>query len=90
MVRQVRLDQAKEVSKLRQEFELQARELQQKYERKMRALREELDLQRKAEVRSWAGRWAAGCGCRLACAQRRMDLLLEPALYVPSTLGGSS
>ena len=32
IIRQLKLEHAKEITKLRQEFELQARELQQKYE----------------------------------------------------------
>eukprot|EP00976_Prorocentrum_cordatum_P106402 1194441-Prorocentrum_minimum.AAC.2 len=36
VVRQLKLDNAKEITKLRQEFELNARELQNKYEKKVR------------------------------------------------------
>ena len=35
VVRQLKLDNAKEITKLRQEFELNARELQNKYEKKV-------------------------------------------------------
>jgi hypothetical protein len=36
VVRQLKLDNAKEITKLRQEFELNAKELQNKYEKKVR------------------------------------------------------
>ena len=39
-----------EVTTLRNDFERQAREIEQKYERKMRSLRDELDLRRKTEI----------------------------------------
>ena len=38
-MRQLKLEHAKEITKLRQEFELQARELQQKYEKQIMALK---------------------------------------------------
>ncbi|CAD7697580.1 unnamed protein product [Ostreobium quekettii] len=50
LVRQMKLEQTKEITKLRQEFELQARELQLKYEKKMKLLRDDLDLRRKQEI----------------------------------------
>lgn len=37
VVRSLKLDQAKEITKLRQEFELNAKELQNKYEKKASA-----------------------------------------------------
>ncbi len=46
-IRQLKVEQAKEVTKLRQEFELTARELGAKYEKKMKMLRDELELKRK-------------------------------------------
>lgn len=49
-MRQLKVDQAKELTKLRQEFEQTAKDLQQKYEKKMRNLREDFDLSRKLEV----------------------------------------
>jgi hypothetical protein len=36
VVRSLKLDQAKEITKLRQEFQLNAKELQNKYEKKVR------------------------------------------------------
>lgn len=53
IIRQLKLEQAKEVTKLRQEFELQARELQQKYEKKMKMLRDDLELRRKQVGEGW-------------------------------------
>lgn len=50
LVRALKLDQAKELTKLRQEFELQARELGSKYEKKMKMLRDDLELRRKQEI----------------------------------------
>uniref|UniRef100_A0A7S0N549 Growth arrest-specific protein 8 domain-containing protein n=1 Tax=Pyramimonas obovata TaxID=1411642 RepID=A0A7S0N549_9CHLO len=50
VVRQLKLDNAKEITKLRQEFELNARELQNKYEKKMKMLRDDLELRRKQEI----------------------------------------
>ncbi len=47
IIRQLKLEHAKEITKLRQEFELQARELQQKYEKKMKMLRDDMELRRK-------------------------------------------
>ena len=38
------------ITELRNDFERQAKEIEQKYERKMRALRDELDLRRKTEI----------------------------------------
>lgn len=43
-------DHAKEITKLRQSFELQARELQDKYEKQMKNLRDDLELRRKQEL----------------------------------------
>jgi hypothetical protein len=37
VVRSLKLDQAKEITKLRQEFQLNAKELQNKYEKKVRS-----------------------------------------------------
>ena len=50
MVRHLRLNHAKEISKIRKEFEDNARALQVKYEKKQRNLRDEQDLRRKQEV----------------------------------------
>jgi len=50
VVRQLKLDNAKEITKLRQEFELNAKELQNKYEKKMKMLRDDLELRRKQEI----------------------------------------
>lgn len=50
IVRQLKLEHAKEVTKLRQEFSLQARELQHNYEKKMKLLRDDLELRRKQEI----------------------------------------
>ncbi|WIA30588.1 hypothetical protein OEZ86_000670 [Tetradesmus obliquus] len=50
MLRALKLEQAKELTKLRQEFELAARELGVKYERKMKMLRDDLELRRKQEI----------------------------------------
>lgn len=46
----MKLEHTKEITKLRQEFELHARELQLKYEKKMKLLRDDLDLRRKQEI----------------------------------------
>eukprot|EP00798_Chlamydomonas_sp_ICE-L_P022027 gene22027-29087_t len=46
IIRQLKLEHAKEITKSRQEFELQARELQQMYEKKMKMLRDDLELRR--------------------------------------------
>eukprot|EP00899_Mesostigma_viride_P016725 jgi/Mesvir1/25053/Mv11897-RA.2 len=50
VVRTLKLEHAKEITKLRQEFELNAKELQHKYEKKMKILRDDLELRRKQEV----------------------------------------
>lgn len=50
MIRSLKLEQAKELTKLRQEFELAARELAGKYEKKMKMLRDDLELRRKQEI----------------------------------------
>ncbi|DBA75681.1 hypothetical protein WJX79_005311 [Trebouxia sp. C0005] len=50
VVRSVKLEQAKEVTKLRQEVEQGAKELASKYERKMKALRDDAELRRKQEI----------------------------------------
>jgi polyhydroxyalkanoate synthesis regulator phasin len=50
MLRALKLEQAKELTKLRQEFELSARELGVKYEKKMKMLRDDLELRRKQEI----------------------------------------
>eukprot|EP00877_Chromochloris_zofingiensis_P012225 jgi/Chrzof1/7256/Cz02g16210.t1 len=50
IIRSVKVEQAKEITKLRQEFELAAKELQGKYEKKMKMLRDELELRRKQEI----------------------------------------
>lgn len=50
MIRSLKLEQAKELTKLRQEFELAARELASKYEKKMKMLRDDLELRRKQEI----------------------------------------
>ena len=65
LVRGLRLDAAKEGSKARQEFELAARELAEKYDKKMKLARDEAELRRKHELHEvWV--WAVGggqCGC---------------------------
>lgn len=50
IIRALKVEQAKELPKLRQEFELQARELGSKYEKKMKMLRDDLELRRKQEI----------------------------------------
>jgi polyhydroxyalkanoate synthesis regulator phasin len=50
LVRCLKVEQAKELTKLRQEFELQARELGSKCDKRMKLLRDDLELQRKQEV----------------------------------------
>jgi polyhydroxyalkanoate synthesis regulator phasin len=50
MLRALKLEQAKELTKLRQEFELSARELGVKYEKKMKMLRDDLEMRRKQEI----------------------------------------
>lgn len=50
IIRALKVEQAKELTKLRQEFELQARELGVKYEKKMKMLRDDLELRRKQEI----------------------------------------
>jgi vacuolar-type H+-ATPase subunit H len=50
IIRALKVEQAKELTKLRQEFELQARELGSKYEKKMKMLRDDLELRRKQEI----------------------------------------
>ena len=50
IVRALKVEQAKELTKLRQAFELQARELGSKYEKKMKMLRDDLELRRKQEI----------------------------------------
>ena len=49
-IRALKLEHSKEITKLRQEFDLNARELQQKYEKKMKLLRDDLELRRKQEI----------------------------------------
>lgn len=50
LVKQLKLDQAKEITKLRQSFELQFRQLKELSEKKMKRLKEECELRRKAEI----------------------------------------
>ena len=50
IVRALKVEQAKELTKLRQELELQARELGVKYEKKMKMLRDDMELRRKQEI----------------------------------------
>lgn len=50
IIRALKVEQAKELTKLRQEFELQARELGVKYDKKMKMLRDDLELRRKQEI----------------------------------------
>lgn len=50
MIKQMKMEQSKEISKLRQVFESDTREIQKKYEKKMKMLREDQELQRKQEV----------------------------------------
>jgi hypothetical protein len=74
IIRALKVEQAKELTKLRQEFEMQARELGSKYEKKMKMLREDLELRRKQEIHeieehkvSWAPRGAQGDPHAAAC-----------------------
>jgi len=79
MIRALKLEQAKELTKLRQEFELASRELGVKYEKKMKMLRDDLELRRKQEIHEieerkvgWVSRQqstvrAAGDLTRLPC-----------------------
>lgn len=46
----LRLQNDKDVTALRESFERQAKEIESKYERKMRTLRDELELRRKSEI----------------------------------------
>ncbi|GMH42905.1 hypothetical protein BSKO_10827 [Bryopsis sp. KO-2023] len=48
--RQMTLEHAKEITKLRQAFDLQVRELELKYEKKMKILRSDMELRRKQEI----------------------------------------
>lgn len=50
VVRQLKLEHAKEITKLREGFEINAKELAQKYEKKMKLLRDDLEIRRKQEV----------------------------------------
>lgn len=50
VIRQMKLEQAKEITKLRQAFDLQVRELDQKYDKKMKILRNDMELRRKQEI----------------------------------------
>ena len=50
VVRQLKLEQAKVTTMLRQEFEQNGKELQALYEKKMKTQREDLELQRKHEI----------------------------------------
>lgn len=50
LVKQLKLDHAKEITKLKQSFELQFRQLKDIAEKKMRTLRDACELRRKAEI----------------------------------------
>jgi ubiquitin len=50
VIRTLKQDHDKEITKMRQGFELDAKELQQKYEKKMKDLRDAMDQQRRQEV----------------------------------------
>lgn len=50
LIRQMKLEQAKEITKLRQAFDLQVRELDLKYDKKMKILRNDMELRRKQEI----------------------------------------
>mmetsp|Transcript_17269 Transcript_17269/g.44833 ORF Transcript_17269/g.44833 Transcript_17269/m.44833 type:complete len:473 (-) Transcript_17269:63-1481(-) len=50
VVRHLKLEQAKESTKMREGFELNARQLEQKYEKKMKILRDDMELRRKQEI----------------------------------------
>ncbi|BBN15820.1 dynein regulatory complex subunit 4 [Marchantia polymorpha subsp. ruderalis] len=50
LIRQFRLERAKEITKMRQEFEIQQKEVEDKCEKKIKMLREELELRRKHEI----------------------------------------
>jgi vacuolar-type H+-ATPase subunit H len=66
IIRALKVEQAKELTKLRQEFELAARELGSKYEKKMKMLRDDVELRRKQEIHEIeehkVGQRGAGCG----------------------------
>jgi hypothetical protein len=72
MLRALKLEQAKELTKLRQEFELSARELGVKYEKKMKMLRDDLELRRKQEIHEVEERKVRGWGSTLAIASSCM------------------
>nr|XP_058135522.1 dynein regulatory complex subunit 4 isoform X2 [Dasypus novemcinctus] len=50
VVKNLRLKHAEEITKMRNDFGRQAREIEAKYDKKMKMLREELDLRRKTEL----------------------------------------
>jgi hypothetical protein len=71
MLRALKLEQAKELTKLRQEFELSARELGVKYEKKMKMLRDDLELRRKQEIHEIEERKVSGSSVSSVIAERR-------------------
>lgn len=56
VIRNLTLKNDEMITKLRDDFETQVREMEAKYEKKMRALRDELDLRRKTEIHEVEGR----------------------------------
>uniref|UniRef100_A0A8I3MCG1 Dynein regulatory complex subunit 4 n=1 Tax=Canis lupus familiaris TaxID=9615 RepID=A0A8I3MCG1_CANLF len=50
VVKNLRLKHTEEITKMRNDFERQVREIEAKYDKKMKMLRDELDLQRKTEI----------------------------------------
>lgn len=50
IIKNLKRGKDEDITKLREDFERQAREIEAKYEKKMRSLREELELRRKTEI----------------------------------------
>nr|AAA85258.1 growth-arrest-specific protein 8 [Mus musculus] len=50
VIKNLCLKQAEEITKMRNDFERQVREIEAKYDKKMKMLRDELDLRRKTEI----------------------------------------
>lgn len=65
IIRALKVEQAKELTKLRQEFELQARELGSKYEKRMKMLRDDLELRRKQEIHEIEEHKVSAPACRV-------------------------
>ncbi|KAJ7548140.1 hypothetical protein O6H91_08G119900 [Diphasiastrum complanatum] len=49
-IRQIKLDHAKEITKMRQEFDGNAKDMQQKTDKKIKTLRDDAELRRKQEI----------------------------------------